>query len=418
MSLLQKIRILRHNNKKIIENFSYLTLIQVFNLVLPLIIYPYLIRVLGKEVYGTIIFTQTVATYFTIFINFGFNIFGAKEIAINKENIEKTNEIFSSILTIKSIFWIISIFILIISLFLLQTKIDEMLLYIFSFLICIHEVLFPQWFFQGIEKMKYNTIINLTIKILFIILTLFFVQTKEQYLLVPLLNSIGGIIGGSISLYIIFKNEKVVFYIPQLSILRKYLKDSFPLFASDAIISIKDRFNYIFLGSFLGMDKVAIYDIGIKILNLVIIPISIINNALYPKMSIEKNKKLLKDIMKYSFIFYIMICFLIQPFVPFIIDFLGGGIKEAILPTQILLIAPIIFCLGLPLAHNGLIIFNKYRSLLIGMLFTTIFYLLCIFLGYYFNLLVNVSVFALITVLVYLFECIYRYIVCKKYNII
>ena len=402
MSLLQKIRILRHNNKKIIENFSYLTLIQVFNLVLPLIIYPYLIRVLGKEVYGTIIFTQTVATYFTIFINFGFNIFGAKEIAI----------------TIKSIFWIISIFILIISLFLLQTEIDEMLLYIFSFLICIHEVLFPQWFFQGIEKMKYNTIINLTIKILFIILTLFFVQTKEQYLLIPLLNSIGGIIGGSISLYIIFKNEKVVFYIPQLSILRKYLKDSFPLFASDAIISIKDRFNYIFLGSFLGMDKVAIYDIGIKILNLVIIPISIINNALYPKMSIEKNKKLLKDIMKYSFIFYIMICFLIQPFVPFIIDFLGGGIKEAILPTQILLIAPIIFCLGLPLAHNGLIIFNKYRSLLIGMLFTTIFYLLCIFLGYYFNLLVNVSVFALITVLVYLFECIYRYIVCKKYNII
>ena len=97
MSLLQKIRILRHNNKKIIENFSYLTLIQVFNLVLPLIIYPYLIRVLGKEVYGTIIFTQTVATYFTIFINFGFNIFGAKEIAINKENIEKTNEILDNL---------------------------------------------------------------------------------------------------------------------------------------------------------------------------------------------------------------------------------------------------------------------------------------------------------------------------------
>ena len=156
MSLLQKIRFLRHNNKKIIENFSYLTLIQVFNLVLPLIIYPYLIKVLGKEVYGTIIFTQTVATYFTIFINFGFNIFGAKEIAINKENIKKINEIFSSILTIKSIFWIISILILIISLFLLQIETDEILLYIFSFLICIHEVLFPQWFFQGIEKMKYR----------------------------------------------------------------------------------------------------------------------------------------------------------------------------------------------------------------------------------------------------------------------
>lgn len=418
MSLLQKIGSIKNNNKKVIENFSYLSLIQVFNLVLPLVIYPYLIRVLGKDLYGTIVFAQTIATYFSIFINFGFNISGAKEIAVNRENLEKTSEIFSSILTIKSIFWILSILVLIFSLFLLQVGKEEIILYIFSFLICINDVLFPQWFFQGIEKMKYNTIINLVIKVLFIILILFFVQTKEQYLLVPLLNGIGGIVGGVISLYIVLKKEQVSFYIPKLSILKKYLKDSFPLFASDAIISVKDRFNYIFLGAFLGMDKVAIYDIGIKILALVMIPISIINNALYPKMSIEKNKILLKKLMTYSFIFYLIICILIQPLVPFIIKIFAGGMESAILPTRILLIAPIIFCLGLPLAHNGLVVFSKYKSLLIGMLLTTMFYLICMLLGSHFNLLYNVSNFAIITVLVYLFEYFYRYIACKKYNII
>ena len=166
------------------------------------------------------------------------------------------------------------------------------------------------------------------------------------------------------------------------------------------------------------MDKVAIYDIGIKVLNLVMIPISIINNALYPKMSIEKNKNLLKKIMNYSFIFYLIICILIQPFVPFIINFFADGMENAILPTRILLIAPIIFCLGLPLAHNGLVVFSKYKSLLIGMLLTTIFYLICILLGSYLGLLSEVSNFAIITVLVYLFEYFYRYIACKKFNII
>jgi polysaccharide biosynthesis protein len=418
VSLLQKIGSIKNNNKKVIENFSYLSLIQVFNLVLPLVIYPYLIRVLGKDLYGTVIFAQTIATYFSIFINFGFNISGAKEIAINREDLEKTSEIFSSILTIKSIFWIISILVLIFSLLLLQVGSEDIILYIFSFLICINDVLFPQWFFQGIEKMKYNTIINLVIKVLFIILILFFVQTKEQYLLVPLLNGIGGIVGGGISLYIVLKKEQVSFYIPKLSILKKYLKDSFPLFASDAIISVKDRFNYIFLGAFLGMDKVAIYDIGIKILALVMIPISIINNALYPKMSIEKNKTLLKKLMTYSFIFYLIICILIQPLVPFIIKIFAGGMESAILPTRILLIAPIIFCLGCPLAQNGLIVFDKYKSLLIGMFLTTLFYLLSVFLGYYFDLLLNVFSFAIITVLVYLFECIYRYMACRKHSII
>ena len=47
-------------NKKIIENFSYLSIIQLLNMLIPLLIFPYLIRVLGSGTYGMVIYAQAV----------------------------------------------------------------------------------------------------------------------------------------------------------------------------------------------------------------------------------------------------------------------------------------------------------------------------------------------------------------------
>ena len=64
--------------KILIENFSSLTLFQLINLSIPLITYAYLIRVLGIEKYGLVVFAQAVVGYLLIFVQFGFNISAIK----------------------------------------------------------------------------------------------------------------------------------------------------------------------------------------------------------------------------------------------------------------------------------------------------------------------------------------------------
>ena len=53
-------------NKTILANFSYLSLLQVFAILFPLLTYPYLLRVIGLELYGVIIFAQSIINYVSL----------------------------------------------------------------------------------------------------------------------------------------------------------------------------------------------------------------------------------------------------------------------------------------------------------------------------------------------------------------
>ena len=87
--------------RTIFSNMSYLSAMQVFKMFIPLITYPYLIRILGSETYGLIVFVQAIIAYLLILVGFGFNTIATKEISVNRDNKEKINEIVSSVLIIK-----------------------------------------------------------------------------------------------------------------------------------------------------------------------------------------------------------------------------------------------------------------------------------------------------------------------------
>ena len=69
------------NNKKVIENYFFMTLLLVLNSYFALLIYPYLIKTLGKESYGIYVYGFTIASFFTTFVSFGFDMTGLRSIS-------------------------------------------------------------------------------------------------------------------------------------------------------------------------------------------------------------------------------------------------------------------------------------------------------------------------------------------------
>ena len=87
--------------QRVISNFGYLTALQILNLFIPLVIFPYLIDVLGKENYGLVIYSQAIVFFLLILVIFGFNITATKEVSLHRNNTSKLNEIVSSVFLLR-----------------------------------------------------------------------------------------------------------------------------------------------------------------------------------------------------------------------------------------------------------------------------------------------------------------------------
>lgn len=197
-------------NKTVLANVSYLSILQIFTILFPLLTYPYLLRVIGLDLYGVIVFAQTIITYVSLVINFGFNMSGAKNVAICKENKELLSRIVSSTYLCKLILWSICVVVYFSIISIVPFFKEHYWVYSLSFLLTFNELLLPIWFFQGIENMKYITIVNMLARLLFVIAIFLFIHEREDYLLVPLLNGLGAVVGYTFLIYSLGKGESKV----------------------------------------------------------------------------------------------------------------------------------------------------------------------------------------------------------------
>jgi PST family polysaccharide transporter len=279
-------------NRGLIANFGYLSVLQVLNLVLPLVTYPYLIRVLGSEVFGTVIFAQAIAAYFSMIINYGFNITATRDISVNRHNPEKIKQIVSGVLTVKAGLWVVSLLLLLILVLVIPQLSADKWLYILSFGICFQELLLPVWYFQGTEKMKYITIFQFVSRVSFVVLIFLFVNQPHHYLLVPVFYGLGALMGGTGALALLFSLKDVQFIRQPLSYLKALLKDGLAIFFSRISSVITERANVLVIGSFLGMSQVAYYDFAIKVLHALKVPADILVQTVFPRIAQTQSKKL------------------------------------------------------------------------------------------------------------------------------
>ena len=298
---------------------------------MPLLSYPYLIRVLGVSTYGKIVFAQAIISYIVIFVGFGFNLSATKEVSIHRDDKAKLSEIVSSILIIKTLIFCISLVVLLPILFFFKEASENKILYLTTLWMCIYEIVFPSFYFQGIEKMKYSSVISLIVRSIFVILIFVFIHSKADYLFVPILNLLGAFLVGVSSIYIIFYSHKLRFYVPEVKVLKFYFNESFPVFLSNVSGQIYVNSNKVMIGLFLGMTEVSYYDMGDKILNILRIPQGILSQTVFPKISRDKEIAFIKKIFNYSLILNGVLFLLLFVFSDLIIVILGG---QQMLPSK------------------------------------------------------------------------------------
>lgn len=348
--MIEKIKkFLRSPEKKVVlKNFFSLSILQGLNLILPLLTYPYLIRVLGADGIGLIFFAAVFVNYFQVLTEYSFNMSATKDIAMNIDDKEKMHNIFNEVLSTKIFLLGISTVLMLLIVFFIPYFSDNKLIYILTFGNVVGLCIFPSWFFQGIQKMKYITYINFFSKIVFTGAIFVFVKSKEDILLVPLLTACGYIVAGIISLIYLRYYFKVPIKRKPFKRIKEQMKIGKYLFLSEFKITLFTNTNVILLGFLAGEAAVGYFYSAEKLVRAIGNVCTPFNLALFPYMSKEMDKdpvngykgvlRIVKNAMLLFVVFLVPLFFFSKEFIVLIY---GEKMFNSVFVFQVLLLLPL-----------------------------------------------------------------------------
>ena len=268
----------------VFRNFIYLFVNQFFNLIIPLLVFPFLVKTLGLELFGLYSITYAGVIFCFMFCDYGFNFSGSKYIAINRFDLQKRDEAFSTIITLKIL---ISILISILWTFfvLYDPRFENNTFFGILFIgMILGNAINLQWFFQGIEQLGWYSTINSSIKLLSNISILFLVKSAKEMYLIPLIYSVAFLLTGIMTLFVAMYSVKAKFHFLSLKSFQLFLKDGLDYFVTISttslvfngtiiILSFFEK-NILIIGAFSALDRI------IKILVSVYVTYS---TAIYPR---------------------------------------------------------------------------------------------------------------------------------------
>ena len=336
-------------HKILASNFVYLAVLQGLNLILPLLTFPYLIRILGVEYFGLLSFSFAFITYFQIITDYGFNATGTRDISLAEGDFRKQNLIFNQIMSAKLLLVIFSFFAMMIIVFSFEIFRTYWIIYLFSFGSILGQALFPVWYFQGIQKMKYITYLNLITKIIFTLALFVFIRKKSDYYLVPVFNALGFISSGIFALFYLWKDFDIKFKIQPLKGIILQLQKSKYVFLSELKISLFTNTNTVILGILSGNQAVGYFSAAEKLARAIGNLQTPISNTIFPYLSKEMAQDKLQTIQKIKkitivgtllFSILIIVCFF---FAEQIIEIIyGKAMFSSVLIFRILILIPLL----------------------------------------------------------------------------
>jgi PST family polysaccharide transporter len=272
-------------NSTIGKNIISLYLLQISYYILPLITVPYLVRVLEPEKYGLVAFGQSLIAFFAFFVNYGFDLTATREISKKRSDNREVSRIACGVWTAKALLCLIGFSVLLFLILYVRRLGEISLLLIILYGIAVGNMLFPNWLFLGLERMKAISIINLSMRTITTMGVFILIRSSDDYLFYAGLLSFQWIFAGLIGAWFAFSRLKIRVSIPKITDVFSILSKGSALFVSNIAQCIYYSGNSFILGILTNYSTVGYYNAAEKITLSLLGLFKPVAYAVYPRFS-------------------------------------------------------------------------------------------------------------------------------------
>lgn len=356
------------------RNFFYNSLLTIANYLFPLLVFPYVSRVLGVNNIGACNYIDSIINIFILVSMLGIPTVGIREIVAAKGDKLKLSRVFSSILYLNGILTLIATTVLLLCIYLVSDFREHESMIFIGIAKLVGNYLLIEWFFKGIEDFKYITIRSIIVRGLYVGAVFLLVQEADDYILyfaltcgITLVNALINCIYARRYVRLTIHPLPLTTFIKPISILGIYV----------ICTSLYYSFNTWWLGYSCGETEVGYYATTTKLFTLILALFSAFTAVMLPRMSSyaaagdkEKFLEMMNKSLRALYAFVIPLTCFGTIYAKEIILFIAGpGFEGAVLPLQLCMGLLLIIGYEQIIIIQGLMPLKKDRAVLINSIY-------------------------------------------------
>jgi PST family polysaccharide transporter len=266
-----------------IHNVLALYGVQACTYALPLLTFPYLARVLGPSGWGVVVFAQAIGDVTACAVEYGFDISASRETSRHRDDPERLSALISGVLGAKVLLALVCIAGALFSRRYTHHIAPSLALFWASTIWGVCQGINMLWFFQGLERMRLASVLEISGKVLATLSIFVLVHKPDDGWKVMAAQCVGCVVAHGVTVVLAYR--EVGFRWPTPSSVWNALRLGGSMFLFRAVQSLSGSVNRLVLGAVAPVAILGEYAGAERITRVFQQGMWPVNQALYPKLT-------------------------------------------------------------------------------------------------------------------------------------
>ncbi len=355
---------------RIVSNALSLYAVQGLNYLLPLLMLPFLLRALSPVGYGSIMFAQSLMGYAGIVTEFGFNLTTTRDISVVRDDPVAIARIYWTTMAAKAVLFLVSAILVCAVILFTPAFRQNWPIFAASSLLVVGNLVFPQWYFQGLERLKEIALIQAISKCLTFGSAVIFVRSPQDAIIAALILSASQLFGVIAALVLGKPLAPAHFFRPTIANIKETFRNSWPMFAATVSTTLYLNTNTFMLGLMSSEKSVAMYSLANRLVFALQSLVGPVTQSIFPRASLlfaERREQAWKLLRRVSWLVLPAIAvasLMLGIFAPTVVNLMGGRAYAGVIPVvRIMAVVPLLVTIATILAQIVMVNVGLTRQL-------------------------------------------------------